>query len=60
MKMKFIRVVSSILSLILTGTLLSSCNIKIWKSFDDWVKTTEDDFACYNERTSNGVYIKRY
>jgi len=58
MKMKFIKVVSSILSLILIGTLLSSCNIKIWKNFDDWVKTTDDGFTYYyNEGSKEGVYI---
>jgi len=57
-KIKFIKVVSSILSLIFVGTLLSSCDTKIWKQFEDWVKTTDDGFIYYyNDGSKDGVYI---
>ena len=58
MKIKLIKVVSSILSLIFMGTLLSSCDTKIWKQFEDWVKTTDDGFVYYyNDGSKDGVYI---
>ena len=58
MKIKFIKVVSSILSLIFVGTLFSSCDTKIWKQFEDWVKTTDDGFIYYyNDGSKKGVYI---
>ena len=40
------------------GTLLSSCDTKIWKQFEDWVKTTDDGFVYYyNDGSKDGVYI---
>ena len=58
MKIKFIKVVSSILSLLLIVTAFSSCNTKIWKQFEDWVKSTEDGFIYYyNDGSKEGVYI---
>ncbi len=37
---------------------LSSCDTKIWKQFDDWVKTTDDGFIYYyNDGSKDGVYI---
>ncbi|MBR2970831.1 MAG: hypothetical protein IKC48_03440 [Clostridia bacterium] len=58
MKIKFIKVVSSILSLILTAALLCSCDIKIWMHFEDWIKTTDDGFVYYyNDSSKDGVYI---
>ncbi len=58
MKIKFIKVVSSFLSLIFMGTLLSSCDTKIWKQFEDWVKTTDDGFVYYyNDGSKDGVFI---
>ncbi len=58
MKIKFIKVVSSILSLILTGVLLSSCDTKIWKQFGDWVKTSDDGFIYYyNDGSKDGAYL---
>lgn len=40
------------------GTLLSSCDTKIWKQFEDWVKTTDDGFVYYyNDGSKDGVFI---
>jgi hypothetical protein len=58
MKINFIKAVNFILSLFLIGATLSSCDKKIWKQFDDWVKTTEDGFTYYyNDGSKEGVYI---
>ena len=58
MKLKFIKIICSILSLIFMGVVLCSCNIKIWYHFEDYCKTTEDGFYYYyNENNNEGVYI---
>jgi len=37
---------------------LSACKIKIWKQFEDWVKTIDDGFIYYyNDGSKDGVYI---
>lgn len=37
---------------------LTSCSTKIWKNFEDWVKTTEDGFTYYyNKNNDKGMYI---
>ena len=53
-----IKVISFILSLLLIATAFSSCGLKIWMQFEDWVKTTEEGFTYYyNDGSKDGVYI---
>lgn len=54
----YIKVISFILSLLLIATSFSSCGLKIWMQFEDWVKTTEEGFTYYyNDGSKDGVYI---
>lgn len=54
----YIKIVSIIALLSIMLLSLSACKIKIWKQFEDWVKTTDDGFTYYyNEGNDKGVYI---
>lgn len=58
MKNDFLRKLSALCLVTILGISLSSCDMKIWKQFEDWVKTTDDGFVYYyNDGSKDGVYI---
>lgn len=55
---KIYKIISLITIASITLLSLSACKIKIWKQFEDWVKTTDDGFTYYyNDGSKDGVYI---
>ena len=55
---KIYKIISLITIVSIMLLSLSACKIKIWKQFEDWVKTTDDGFTYYyNDGSEDGVYI---
>ncbi len=55
---KIYKIISLIAIALIMLLSLSACKIKIWKQFEDWVKTTDDGFTYYyNDGSKDGVYI---